>query len=133
MLAFLTPLLSFLGGPIINGVITGYKAKLEAGNTKDKLAADLASRELEVQKREIEVQAQLKTAEIGHWYEPAHLFGYIMVTYFAKIIVWDKVLGFWTNGSTDAITGDAATWAGMIMAFYVGMRGFENVARILKR
>jgi hypothetical protein len=123
MLAFLTPLLSFLGGPIINGVITGYKAKLEAGNTKDKLAADLASRELDVQRREIEVQAQLKTAEIGH----------IMVTYFGKIIIWDKVLGYWTNGSTDAITGDAATWAGMIMAFYVGMRGFENVARILKR
>lgn len=133
MWAFLTPLLSFLGGPIVNGLIAAYKAKLDAGNAADNIAANLAGRELTVQQREIEVQGQLKTAEIGKWYEPDHLFGYIMVIYFGKIIVWDKVLNYWTDGSTDAIKGDAATWAGMIMVFYVGMRGFQNVVRIIKR
>lgn len=130
MFAFLAPLLSFLGGPVINGVIGAYKAKLDAGNTEGRIAADLASRELDVQKREIEVQAQLKTAEIGHWYEPEHLFGYTMVIYFGKIVLWDKVLAW---GSTDPILGDAGKWAGMIMMFYVGMRGFQNIARIIKR
>lgn len=133
MFAFLAPLLSFLGGPVINGVIGAYKAKLDAGNTEGRIAADLASRELDVQKREIEVQAQLKTAEIGHWYEPEHLFGYTMVIYFGKVVLWDKVFGSITGGSTDPINGAGAEWAGMIMMFYVGMRGFQNIARIIKR
>lgn len=133
MWAFLTPLLSFLGGPIVNGLIAAYKAKLDAGNTADNIAANLAGRELAVQQREIEVQAQLKTAEIGRWYEPDHLFGYIMVVYFSKLVLWDKVLNYWTNGSTDPILGAAGQWAGAIMTFYVGMRGFQNVVRIIKR
>ena len=133
MFAFLSPVLSFLGGPVVNGLIGAYKAKLDAGNTQERIAADLATRELQVQQRELEVNSQLKIAEIGHWYEPEHLFGYIMVIYFGKIVLWDKVLGAWTGGSTDAITGAGAEWAGMIMLFYVGMRGFQNVARIIKR
>lgn len=56
-----------------------------------------------------------------------------MVIYFGKVVLWDKVLGPLTGGSTDALTGEAATWAGMIMLFYFGKRGIENVARILKR
>jgi hypothetical protein len=125
-----TAILSFLGGPVIKGLIDGYKAKLEAGNTSERIAADLAGRELEVQRREAEVQADYKRALIGHWYEPTNLFGYIMVIYFGKIIVWDKVLKL---GVTDSITGQGAEWAGWIMMFYVGKRGFENVARIIRK
>jgi hypothetical protein len=123
-------ILSFLGGPFINGAIKAYQAKLAAGNTSEKIAADLAGRELELQRREAEVQADYKRALIGHWYEPTNLFGYIMVVYFGKIIVWDKVLKL---GTTDGITGQGAEWAGWIMMFYVGKRGFENVARILRK
>lgn len=122
-------LISLLTGPIIGGVIDGYKAKLAAGNTADRIAADLAARELEVQRREIEVQSEYRRALIGHWYEPTNLFGYIMVIFFGKVILWDKVLAL---GVTDPITGQAAEWAGWIMLFYVGKRGFENVAAILK-
>lgn len=123
-------ILSFLGGPIIKGVIDGYKAKLAAGNTTERIAADLAAREIDVQRREAELQSEYKRALIGHWYEPTNLFGYIMVIYFGKIIVWDKVLAL---GTTDDIEGQAAVWAGWIMLFYVGKRGFENVARILRK
>lgn len=133
MFAFLSPLLSLLASPVINGLIAGYKAKLDAGNTADNIAATLAARELAVEQRELEVNAQLKTAEIGKWYEPDHLFGYIMVLYFGKIVLWDKVLNYWTDGSTDPIKGDAGMWAGMIMFFYVGLRGSQNLARIIKR
>jgi hypothetical protein len=123
-------ILSFLGGPIVNGAIKAYTAKLAAGNTSENIAADLAARELAVQQKEIEVQAEYKRSLIGHWYEPTNLFGYIMVIYFGKIIVWDKVLKL---GTTDGITGQAAEWAGMIMLFYIGKRGIENVARIIRR
>lgn len=133
MFAWLAPILSFLGGPVISGAIGAYKAKLEAGNTAERIAADLAGRELQVQQRELEVQSQLKVAQIGHWYEPEHLFGYTMVIYFGKIVLWDKVLGYFTDGSTDALAGDAATWAGAVMSFYIGMRGFQGVARILRK
>jgi hypothetical protein len=122
-------LASFLGGPVISGLINAYKAKLAAGNTTEKIAADLAARELAVQQTEIQAQTQLRVAQIGKWYEPEHLIGYFLAFYIGKVIVWDKVLGL---GSTDPITGDVGTWAGMIMLFYFGKRGVENVARILK-
>jgi hypothetical protein len=125
-----TAILSFLGGPVIKGLIDGYKAKLDAGNTSERIAAELAQRELDVQRREAEVQSEYKRALIGRWYEPTNLFGYIMVIYFGKIILWDKVLKL---GVTDSITGQGAEWAGWIMMFYVGKRGFENVARIIRK
>ena len=123
-------ILSFLGGPIVNAAIKAYSAKLAAGNTSEKIAADLAARELAVQQREVEIAGDYKRALIGRWYEPTNLFGYIMVIYFGKIIVWDKVLKL---GVTDSITGQGAEWAGWIMMFYVGKRGFENIARIIRK
>lgn len=128
-------LASFLGGPVISGLIKAYQAKLTAGNTSERIAADLAGRELAVQQTEIQAQAQLRIAEVGKWYEPDHLFGYIMVIYFGKAILIDKVLAsvIGADWSTDPIKGDLAIWAGWIMTFYIGKRGFENVARIIKR
>lgn len=123
-------ILGFFGGPIIKGVIDAYKAKLEAGNTEGRIAADLAGRELDVQRREIEVQNEFKVALIGRWYEPTQLLGYIMVIYVGKVVVWDIVLGW---GTTDPIRGAVGEWAGLIIMFLIGKRGFENIARIIKR
>ncbi len=133
MFAFLAPILNSVFGQAFSSFVDAYKAKLAAENNADSIAATLAARELDVQQRELEVNAQLKTAEIGKWYEPDHLLGYIMVVYFGKLVIWDKVLASLTNGSTDALTGEAATWGGMVFTFYVGMRGIQNVARIIKR
>ena len=127
---FLQPILNFFGGPVIKGAIEAYKAKLDAGNNSERIAADLAGRELEVQAKEIEVQGQYKVALIGRWYEPTNLLGYIMVVYVGKVVIWDKVLAW---GTTDPITGAVGEWAGMIIAFLVGKRAIENVARIIRR
>jgi len=126
----LTPLLSFFGGPVIKGLIDAYKAKLDAGNTAEKIAADLAARELAVQEVEIQAQNQLRIAEVGKWYEPDHLASYVFVLYLGKVVVWDTMLGL---GSTSAIHGNVGDWLGMIAAFLFGKRGIENVARIIKR
>jgi hypothetical protein len=130
-------ILGFIGGPVIKGVIDGYKAKLEAGNTTERISADLAGRELDVQRKEVEVQAQLKVAQIGHWWEPEKLFAYILVIYFAKLVVWDKIIGSMVGYTdnifrTDPLTGEAIGWAALVMGFYFGKRGAENIARILK-
>jgi hypothetical protein len=134
--ALLSLVLGWLGSALPSlgkTAVEAYNAKLTSQNTTERIAADLAARELAVQQAETIAQNQLKIAEIGHWYEPAHLFAYIMVIYFGKIVLYDKVFAHWTGGSTDPLTGDAATWAGMIFAFYLGKRGIENVARIIKR
>lgn len=123
-------LLKFFGGPVIQGAIDAYKAKLAAGNDADRIAADLAGRELQVQQRELELQTQYRIAELGRWYEPDKLMGYAVALYFAKLLIWDKVLAL---GSTDPLLGWAATTANLIVAFYFGKRAFENVARIIKR
>jgi hypothetical protein len=125
----------FFVGEGFKTLADGYKAKLAAGNTSERIAADLAARELTVQQREDELQAQIRIAEMGRWYEPTHLFGYIMVIYFGKAVLVDKVIASLVGAdwATDPLKGEVATWAGWIMLFYVGKRGFENVARILKR
>jgi hypothetical protein len=123
-------LASFLGGPVISGLINAYKAKLDAGNTEGWIAADLAAKELDVQAREIEAQKAIRIAEIGRWYEPDKLMGYAVAIYFGKLLIWDKVLGL---GVTDGLQSWSETTANLIVAFYFGKRGIENVARIIKR
>jgi hypothetical protein len=123
---------SFLTGPIVNGAIAAYKAKLEAANTQDRIAADLAAKEIEA---EIEARKQASAiilAEQGRWYTAIirPLLAAPVIIYFWKVIVWDKVLGL---GSTDPIASMVADWAGMIITAYVGGRSIEKVARIFRR
>jgi hypothetical protein len=123
-------ILSFLGGPVVSGLIKAYQSKLAAGNTSERIAADVATTEVATQRAEIEAQTQLKIAQIGHWYEPEKLFAYVTLFFYAKVLIYDKCFGL---GTTDAVSGEVATWAGLVMSFYFAKRGFENVARILKR
>lgn len=123
-------IISFLGGPVIKGLIDAYQAKLKAGNVESKIAADLAATEIAAQTAETQAQTQYRVAEIGHPFEPDKIMGYCVAIYFAKLLVWDKVLGL---GTTDGLAGFAATTANLIVAFYFAKRGFENIARIIKR
>jgi hypothetical protein len=123
-------ILSFIGGPVIKGLIDAYQAKLKAGNVDNKIAADLAAGEIAAQVSETNAIMQYRIAEIGHWYEPDKIMGYTVAVYFAKLLIWDKTLGL---GTTDGLTGFAATTASAIVLYYFAKRGFENVARIIKR
>lgn len=123
-------IISFLGGPVVRALIEAYGAKLKAENIDSKIAADLAASEIAAQTAETNAVMQYRVAELGRWYEPDKLMGYCVAIYFAKLLVWDKVLGF---GSTDALAGFAAITANLVVSFYFAKRGFENVARIIKR
>lgn len=126
-------IIGFLGGPVVSGLIKAYQAKLAAANTSEKIAADLAATEIAAQTAEANAQAQLKIAEIGHPWEPEKLAFYVTLVFYTKVLIWDKVLGNYTGGHTDEVSGAAGVWAGLIMSFYFGKRTFENVARIIKR
>jgi hypothetical protein len=47
-----------------------------------------------------------------------------------KLLVWDEVLGL---GTTDPLAGFASVTSNLVVSFYFAKRGFENVARIIKR
>lgn len=124
-----------LGGPFAKAAVDAYRAKLDAENTSEKIAADLAARELGVEQRERELAAQVTIAEQGRWYTalPRPLFAAAFVIYVWKVVVWDKVLGAWTQGSTDPLSGDVAQWAVIVLTAYFGGRSLEKVARVLGR
>jgi hypothetical protein len=123
-------IIGFLGGPVIQGLISAYQAHLTAVNTSEATAADLAGKEIAAQQVEIQAQTNLKISEIGHPWEPEKLAFYIVLLFFAKCVVWDTVLGL---GTTPPLKGDVSMWSGLVMSFYFGKRTFENVARIIKR
>lgn len=126
-------LIQLIGGPVVSGLIKAYQTHLTAVNTSEATAADLAGKEIAAQQIEIQAATQLKIAEIGHPWEPEKLAFYVTLVFYAKVMIWDKVLGSITHGTTDPVTGAAGVWAGLIMSFYFAKRGFENVARIIKR
>jgi hypothetical protein len=82
----------------------------EARRTQDRIAADLAAKEIEA---EIEAQKQASAviiAEQGRWYTAIirPLLAFPLIIYLWKCLVWDKVLGL---ASTDPITGMVGDWA----------------------
>jgi hypothetical protein len=123
---------NLLGGPFAKAAVDAYSAKLSANNTSEKIAADLAARELGVEQRERELAAQVVIAEQGRWFTalPRPLFAFAFVIYAWKVIVWDKVLGL---GTTDALGGDVAQWAMIVLTAYFGGRSIEKVAKIVSR
>lgn len=123
-------LASLFTGPLLDKALDGWKAKLAADNDADKIAADLATRELAVQQREIEVQSEYRIASLGRWYEPEKLMGYAVAVYVAKLLIYDKVFGL---GTTDPLGGWIETTANLIVAFYFGKRTVESALRIFRR
>jgi hypothetical protein len=132
---FLKWLASFLTGPIIGGMVDGYKAKLAAGNTSERIAADLTGRELAVEQREEELKAQILIVEQGHWFtrmvRPLWALPFIIWTW--KVVVWDKVFADWTHGSTDALDGQIGILCTTVAGAYFIGRSAETITRILTK
>ena len=128
----LTWLASLIGGPIVNGLIEGYKAKLDAANAHDRIAADLAAKDIEAESAARQQASAIIIAEQGRWYTAIirPLLALPIIIYFWKVIVWDKVLDL---GVTDPLRGMVSDWAGTIITAYVGGRTIEKVANLLAR
>jgi hypothetical protein len=124
-----TWLASFLGGPVINGLIAAYKAKLEAGSNQDTLAADLAAKDLELQAKEREINAKQTQADEGRWWSatPRAIVCWCMALYVAKIVMWDTILHF---GVTYPLKGVMADAFSTVIVCWFGGRTIEKVARI---
>ena len=125
-------LANLIGGPIVSGLISAYKAKLAAQNTTDAQAADLAAKEIAGEIAARQAEASIIRQEEGRWFTalPRPLFAFIFIVYIGKCVIWDKVLGL---GSTDPLSPELANIEMIIVGGYFGGRTIEKVARIFKR
>jgi hypothetical protein len=125
-----TPVIGAILNPIISGLLTAQKQHLDAVGSHEAVVADLAKKSFDLDQREAEVNASVVIAEQGNWLtrsvRPLFAAPFILFTW--KVVVWDKVLGSLTGGSTDAL--DPKMW-GVFMAVviaYMGGRSAETVA-----
>ena len=112
-------LLTFLGGPVISGLINAYKAKLDAANTTGAQAVEVAKAALVAETTARAETDKLITVQMGHWWSawPMILVQASGAAFFAKCVVWDTMLGW---GETPKLGGDVATTYNLVMSFWFG-------------
>ena len=60
-------LASLIGGPIVKALIEGYRAKLDAANTSERIAADLAIKDIEAGIAARAHAKEIRMATAGFW------------------------------------------------------------------
>lgn len=114
-----TPVIGAILQPIVNGLLTAQKQKLDAAGSHENRLSEIALADMQLQTRERELQAQIVIAEQGNWItrsvRPLFAMPFILFTW--KVVVWDKMLGW---GATDAL--DPKMW-GVFMAVVVAYMG----------
>jgi len=121
------PIIGAILQPIVGGLLTAQKQKLDAVGSHEAVVADLAKRAFDLDQKEAEVNASVVIAEQGNWITRSvrPLFALPFIVFCWKVVVWDKVLGL---GTTDPL--DTKMW-GVFMAVvvaYMGGRSAERVA-----
>lgn len=122
-----------LVSPLLGTVLDGYKARLAAGNTTDKILADIAGKELVVDQRQRELDAQMNIMEQGTWFTrwPRAIVQWSLAIFIFKVVVWDIVLGL---GSTPSIRDPLIANAfNLIVVMWFGGRTLEKITAIVKR
>lgn len=102
-----------------------YATKLAAANDAERLKADIAIRTLEAQQAVLVAEAT--SGGLQSWIRP--LFALPFVIYNAKLVVWDKVLGF---GSTDSLSPELVQIELLVIGSYFAGRTIERVVRTVK-
>lgn len=60
-------LAGLIGGPVVSGLLKGYRARLDAANSADRIAADLAIRDIEAGIDARKRAHELRVATAGFW------------------------------------------------------------------
>lgn len=125
-----TPVIGAILGPVINGLLTAQKQKLDAVGSHEARTVEIAQKAIELDKREAEVNAQVVIAEQGNWFTRSvrPMIGFAVVILIWKVIVYDKALGQWTGGHTDALDPKLWNVVMVIIGAYFGGRSAEKVA-----
>ena len=124
------PIIGAILQPVIGGLLTAQKQKLDAIGSHEAVAADLAKRAFDLDQKEAEVNASIIIAEQGNWVTRSirPVFGLAAGILTWKILVWDLALGQWTHGSTDKLSPQAFWLLTTIVIAYMGGRSAEKIA-----
>jgi hypothetical protein len=124
------PVIGAILQPIIGGLLTAQKQKLDAVGSHEARVAELASQQFALDKKEAEVQGQIIIAEQGNWVTRSirPLLGFAAAVLTWKILVWDLALGEWTQGRTDRLSPQAFWLLTTIVIAYMGGRSAEKIA-----
>ena len=116
--------------PVIGGLLTAQKQKLDAVGSHEAVAADLAKKSFDLDIREVEVNAEVLKSEQGNWVTRSirPLLALPVIILVWKLLVWDKALGQWTNGSTDALSDQIWWYCTTVTIAYFGGRTAEKIA-----
>ena len=125
-----TPIIGAILSPIINGLLTAQKQKLDAAGSHEARVAELAQQQMLLDQKQAEVNASIIIAEQGNWFtrsvRPA--LAWIVIILLAKIFIYDKALGQWTGGSTDALDPNLWWVIQTIIISYMGGRTLEKIS-----
>lgn len=124
------PVIGAILGPIVNGLLTAQKQKLDAAGSTEARKVEIAQQAMSLDKREAEVNASIIIAEQGHWVTRSirPLLGLAAAVLTWKILVWDLALGEWTRGRTDKLSEQAFWLLTTIVIAYMGGRTAEKIA-----
>lgn len=121
------PVIGAILQPIISGLLTAQKQKLDAHGSHEAVAADLARRAFDLDQREAEVNGSIVIAEQGNIITRSvrPMFATPFIIFLWKVVVCDKVLGL---GVTDPL--DSKMWSVfmLVVGAYTGGRTAERVA-----
>lgn len=121
------PVIGAILQPIIGGLLTAQKQKLDAVGSHEAVAADLAKKSFDLDMKEAEVNASIIIAEQGNFITRSvrPMFALPFIIFCWKVVIWDKVLGL---GTTDPI--DPKMWGVfmLVVGAYMGGRTAERVA-----
>lgn len=125
-------MLSFLAslgiGTIASRLAAAWEAREKAKSDAERAAAD-------VKIKRLEAMAQVQASEAGSRINAimrAALAGAVVVIVW-KLLVWDKALGQWTAGRTEALSDLDRQIILAVIGFYFLYEGVTTVARIVKR
>lgn len=116
--------------PVIGGLLTAQKQKLDAVGSHEAVAADLAKKSFDLDMKEAEVNAETVKAEQGNWVTRSirPLLALPVIILVWKLLVWDKALGQWTGGSTDSLSDQIWWYCTTVTIAYFGGRTAERIA-----
>lgn len=112
-------LLTFLGGPLVNGLINAYKARLEASNTTGAQAVEVTKAALTAEVQARAEASKIITIQTGHWWSawPMMMVQVTAGLFFFKCVAWDTMLGW---GETPRLGGDIEVTYNLVMSFWFG-------------
>jgi len=117
----------------INGITKAISdskiASINAKTQEEKIAADERTAMLEARRDILIAEAKTSNANVYTRTFIALPIGIL----FWKIFVWDKALGQWTMGHTDALDVNLWSVVKVVLGFYFLYEGVTGVARIIKR